>query len=125
MTAGIVSCPPATSLRAVARLMAEHRIHAVVVFDYGDEDDESVELWGVVSDLDVAAAAWSGVEGRTAGESSVAPLVTVRSDDVLRHAAQLMAENGVSHLPVIDAVSGRPVGMVSTLDVARALAELS
>ena len=56
-----------------------------------------MELWGLVTDLDLVAAAWAGVDDeRTAGESAVVPLVTVRSDDRLRDAAQLMAENGVS-----------------------------
>src|SRR5262245_41613089 len=100
MTNGVISCEPHTPLRAVARLMADHRVHAVFVFDYGEEDDENPELWGLVSDLDVAAAAWAGIDGRVAHDSAVAPLLTVRSDDRLEHAAQLMAEYGVSHLAV-------------------------
>jgi CBS domain-containing protein len=122
MTTGVICCQPHTSLRAIARLMADHRVHAVFVFNRGDEADESPELWGLVSDLDLAAAAWGGVEGRCAADSAVAPLVTVRSDDRLQHAAQLMAEQGVSHLAVIDASTRRPAGVVSTLDVARIVA---
>ena len=122
MTTGLISCPPEASLRAVARLMARHGVHAVFVFDYGSEDDETVELWGLVSDLDLAAAAWAGIDERTAAASAVTPLVTVTSDDTLRHAAQLMAERGTAHLAVLDAGSGRPAGVVSTLDIARAIA---
>jgi CBS domain-containing protein len=122
MTTGVISCQPHTTLRSIARLMADHRVHAVFVFDYGDEDDESPELQGLVTDLDVAAAAWAGIDGRRARDSAVEPLVTVRSDDRLERAAQLMAENGVSHLAVIDATTGRPAGVVSTLDIARIVA---
>lgn len=119
MTTGLISCAPETPLRAVAELMTRNRIHAVYVFDYGHEDDETTELWGLVSDLDVVAAARAGIVGRTAGQSAVTPLVTVASDDRLERAAELMAEKGVSHLAVLDPISKRPVGVLSTLDVAR------
>ena len=117
MTEGLISCAPSTPLRAVAGLMAEHHVHSVFVFD-----DETAELWGIVSDLDLAAAAWADVDTQTAGESAVTPLVSVLRTDDLRHAAQLMAESGVSHLAVVDPMTERPVGVVSTLDIARAVA---
>jgi len=119
MTSGVISCAPETPLRTVARIMAEQRVHAVYVFDYGHEDDETVELWGIVSDLDVVAAAVEYLDARTAGESSVTPLVVVHSDDALDHAAALMAENDASHLAVLDPCTERPVGVLSTLDIAR------
>jgi CBS domain-containing protein len=119
MTTGLISCAPETPLRAVARLMTRNRVHAVYVFDYGAEDDETTQLWGLVSDLDVVAAARGDVDRRTAGQTAVAPLVTVSSDDRLEWAAQLMAEKGVSHLAVLDPASKRPVGVLSTLDIAR------
>ncbi len=123
MTEGLISCAPSTPLRSVARLMATHRVHSVFVFDYGQEDDETTELWGLVSDLDLVAAAWADVDEQTAGASAVTPLVYVTRGDDLRHAAQLMAESGVSHLAVVDPATQRPVGVVSTLDIARAIAD--
>jgi CBS domain-containing protein len=122
MTQTLITCSPSAPLRDVARLMADRRVHSVFVFDYGNEDDESPELWGIVSDLDLVAAAWANVDSQTAGESAVTPLVYVRQDDDLRHAAQLMAESGVSHLAVVDPRTRRPVGVVSSLDIARAVA---
>jgi len=122
MTEELITCAPSTPLRGVARLMAAHRVHSVFVFDYGSDDDELPELWGIVSDLDLVAAAWADVDDQTAGESAVTPLVYVRADDDLRHAAQLMTESGVSHLAVVDSRTRRPVGVVSTLDIARAVA---
>lgn len=122
MTTGLISCPPETALRNVARLMANHRVHGIFVFDYGLEDDETPELWGVVSDLDVVAAARGDIDDRTAGDSAVTPLITVTSDTPLERAAQLMAENGTSHLAVLDPVTHRPVGVLSTLDIARTVA---
>lgn len=122
MTEGMISCAPSTPLRSVARLMASHRVHSVFVFDYGTEDDETTELWGIVSDLDLVAAAWADIDLLTARDSAVTPLVYVSKQDGLRRAAQLMAESGVSHLAVVDPASDRPVGVISTLDIARAVA---
>jgi CBS domain-containing protein len=39
----------------------------------------------------------------------------------LLRAAQLMTEHATAHLIVVDPESGRPVGVLSTLDVARSL----
>jgi CBS domain-containing protein len=123
MNPGLISCAPATPLRSVARLMAKFAVHAVFVFDYGDEDDEAKELWGLVSDLDLVAGAWADLGGRTAGGSAVTPLVTVGADEPLERASELMATYGTSHLAVLDPESGRPVGVLSTLDIARVIAD--
>ena len=122
MTQGVVSCAPETPLRAVATLMAERRIHAVYVFDYGVEDDETVLLWGLVSDLDVVAASTRDVDRLRARDSAVAPLVTIESSETLAAAAALIAETGASHLAVVDPVTARPVGVLSTFDVVRHVA---
>jgi CBS domain-containing protein len=116
MTTGVISCPPQTPLRDVARIMASHRVHAVYVFD-----DEAGELWGLVSDLDLVAAARGDLDRLTARDASVTPLIAVQSDDLLSRAAQLLAENGVSHLAVLDPAA-RPIGVLSTLDLARVIA---
>jgi CBS domain-containing protein len=122
MTTGLISCTPETPLRSIAAIMAERRVHAVYVFDYGFEDDETVELWGLVSDLDLVAAARGDIDRRTARDSSVTPLVHVFADDSLDRAAQLMVDYSTSHLAVLDRETRRPVGVLSTLDVARIVA---
>jgi CBS domain-containing protein len=91
-------------------------VHAVYVFD------DAHELLGLVSDLDVAAAACGDIDLLSAGSSAVTPLVTVTSTQPLADAAELMALKGTAHLAVLDPVTRRPVGVVSTLDVARAVA---
>jgi CBS domain-containing protein len=122
MTVGLIHCAPETPLRTVARMMATYRVHAIYVFDYGNESDENVELWGLVSDLDLAAAACADIDERTAADSTVTPIVTVTGDQPLADAAALMAAGGMTHLAVLDTVTQRPIGVVSTLDIARALA---
>jgi CBS domain-containing protein len=119
MTHGVINCPPETPLRLVARMMATHRVHAVVVHGttaYGSHE------WGVVSDLDLVAAAPHDFDRRTAGTAASSPALTVTPDETLERVAQLMAENETAHVIVVDAPGGRPVGVVSTLDLARVLA---
>jgi CBS domain-containing protein len=123
MHAGVVTCPLETPLREVARMMATYRIHAVIAF--GDDPDAipGPSLWGVISDLDLARAANApDFEERTAGEIAATPLLMVSADETLARATQLMSEHEVTHLVVADRRSGRPIGVLSTLDVARALA---
>jgi CBS domain-containing protein len=122
MSRGVIHCTPETPLRAVARLMTTHTVHAVFVLDYGSEADETPELWGMISDLDVAAAACGDIDACTAARSAVSPLQTVTSDEPLTIAAQAMAFNGLAHLAVLDPGTRRPIGVLSTLDVARAVA---
>jgi CBS domain-containing protein len=122
MTAGVINCAPETPLRIVAKLMAAYRVHSVFVYDYADGTDDGFELWGLVTDLDLVAAARHGLDEQTAGASAVAPLISVLCTDTLEHAAELMALNGVSHLAVLDPDTPRPVGVVSTLDIARTIA---
>jgi len=119
---GVISCPPETPLRAVARMMATFNVHSVFVFEHRDEDDEDTQLWGVVSDLDLVAAGRLDVDERTAGASAVTPIVAVRTDAPLAHAADLMAQHGIAHLAVVEPESGRPIGVLSTLDIARSIA---
>jgi CBS domain-containing protein len=114
MTPGVLTCLPVTPLRDVARMMARHRVHAIVVFGV----DDRLHPWGVVSDLDLVSAIGTHAN---AGAVAASPVVTVTPDLSLEHAATLMAENETTHLVVISH-HGLPVGIVSTLDVARAFA---
>jgi CBS domain-containing protein len=118
MHEGVFSCTRDASLVTVAELMASHGVHAVVV-----EDPDGVHaVWGVISDLDlVAAASLRGLEQQTAGGTAATPVLTVGPDETLLRAARLMTEHGAAHLIVVDP-GGRPLGVLSMLDVARALA---
>jgi CBS domain-containing protein len=115
MHTGVLTTDPGTPLRVVARLMAERKVHAIAVSD----DGFTRRPWGVVSTIDIAAAVASG-EDLTAGQAAKTEVVTVRSDDYLEVAAQLMAEHRLSHLFVIDPRSGHLEGILSALDVAAA-----
>lgn len=116
MHAGFVSCALETPLSAVARLMARHRVHCIVGF--GDVTEGDTSLWGVVSDIDVVAALAAGDQALTAGEIAATEIVTVLPHDSARHAAELMRDHGVSHVLVVDRRSDRPLGILSSLDLA-------
>jgi CBS domain-containing protein len=122
MSRGLISCPPETPLRVVARMMATFGVHAIFVFEHMDEDDEAPQLWAVVSDLDLVAAIPLDLDTLTAGGAAVTPLVTVAADSPIAEAGGLMATYGTAHLAVTDPESGRPIGVISTLDIARAVA---
>lgn len=122
MHPGVLTCPPETSLHTVARMMAAYGVHAIVVTLPDAEGESSERPWAVVSDLDVAKAAGLGHVDATAGGMAQTPVVTIAPDETMEHAARLFGEQEVSHLVVADADGERPVGVVSTLDLAASLA---
>lgn len=119
MRLGVISCPEEATLKEVARILATYRIHCVVV---DREDAGGKRLWGVITDLDVARAAGHDAKEPTAGEAAHKEVITVTPDEPLDRAARLMAEHDVSHLVVVQAHSGQPVGVLSALDLAGVVA---
>ena len=118
MQLGLFHCPPDADLRALARVMAERSIHCVVVG--GVRRDHSGErlTYGIASDLDLMRRARA--RRRAYRER--------RGDDRARHrpagrdardGRRLMTEHGTAHLIVVSPQTGVPVGIVSTLDIAR------
>jgi CBS domain-containing protein len=122
MSRGVISCQAETPLRVVARMMATFGVHAIFVFEHADEDDEAPQLWAVVSDLDLVAASQLDLDTLTAGATAVTPLVNVQADSSIGEAGSLMAQYGIAHLAVTDPSTRRPIGVISTLDIARAVA---
>ena len=123
MQLGLFECTPDTGVATIARTMAERSIHCVVVAGIDRRGPRGEHLtWGIVSDLDLMRGLRPGLEDTTAGELAATDIVVVEPTDTLEHAAQLMAEHDNAHLVVASPETGRPVGMLSTLDVARAVA---
>ena len=118
MHEGVLSCSTDTPLSAVAEIMAARGVHCVVVTESDD-----LGVWGVISDLDlVAAAGVRDLDAQSAGASAATPALTIHPGDTLQRAAQVMTEHAIAHLLVVDDTSGEPVGVLSTLDLARVLA---
>ena len=118
MHRGLVTCAPDTPLRTVARILAAHRIHAVVVAER--HAHAAHDVWGVATDLDVVARLARDGDATAASLATRPPCVLV-PDETLASATRLMSTLGVTHVLVVDPSDHRPVGVVSTLDVAEAL----
>lgn len=118
MHEGVISCSTDAPLSTVAELMTANGVHCVVVTDADD-----VGVWGVISDLDlVAAAGVRDLDAQSAGGSAATPALAIAPGDTLQRATQLMTEHAAAHLLVVEEASGKPAGVLSTLDVARVLA---
>ena len=123
MHPGLISCSPDTPLRTVARMMATYRVHAILVTAHGAEELPGGNVWGVVSDADLLRAAQAGdIDEQAVRAIATTPVLTVTTGDELAGAARLLVEHEVSHLIVVEPRSARPVGVLSRLDIARALA---
>jgi len=120
MQAGVVTCAADTPVRDVAWLMIEHHSQCVAV---PASEGTGMAPWRLLSELDVVGAAAAGyVEDLTAGELATDEQLCISDDDRLDRAAELMSERRVAHLVVVGAASGRPVGVLSALDVSAVIA---
>ena len=109
----ILSCDPDTPLVTVAQRMAGEHVHAIIVLaDHGDR-----RPYAVLTDRDLLRVA-DRVEELTAGEIAAQTILEARAGEPLSEAARRMAGNNATHAVVVDERSGRPVGVLSTLDVA-------
>jgi CBS domain-containing protein len=117
MHPGVMTCDPDAPLTDVARMMASHHVHCIAVL--GD-DGESL-AWGIISDLDLIRA---GIDfsGQVAATMAMQPVLTVELSTSLIAAAREMLSHGSSHALVVDPREHRPVGVLSTLDIAGVLA---
>jgi CBS domain-containing protein len=122
MHPGIVSCESDATISEVAQMMATQHVHCVAVVRVSYEEKPQGFVWGIISDLDLIAAGIRGDTERTARELAGQPVITVKPSMPLREAGELMLTHRVSHLVVTDAEAGRPIGLLSTLDVAGVLA---
>jgi CBS domain-containing protein len=118
MRVGVVTCRPQTPLRDVAQMMVNYGMHAIVV----QEVEDRSRPWGIVSTLDIAAAAATDLTELTAGSAATTDVVTVPADEPLEKAAKLMSAHGVTHLVVVEPATGWPCGVLSASGLAAVLA---
>ena len=122
MHPGIVSCHADATLTDVARLMATHHVHCIAVMGISHDQQGERLVWGLISDLDVMRAGIRVGPEETAGALALEPMISVDATTRLTEAGELMLKHGVSHIVVIDSVTQRPTGVLSTLDVIGVLA---
>ena len=126
MTTQVVAVRSGATFKEMAAALRKYRVSAFPVID------EQEKVIGIVSEADLLAKEAltdPGVlaellqrkdvrkaEGQTAGDLMTHRVVTVRPEDSVEHAAQLMHFLHVKRLPVVDG-DGNLVGLVSRTDV--------
>ncbi|MFI0786298.1 CBS domain-containing protein [Streptomyces lydicus] len=121
MRTPVVTVPPATTLAETAQQMRERTVGCVVVMSGGT-------VQGIVTDRDLAVRGLAAEVSAAAAVSEVmtAPVLTVRADDDVDVAYQVMHRAGVRRLPVVD--ESRLIGLVALddllMDVSRRLGEV-
>jgi CBS domain-containing protein len=131
MTSKVLAVRATTGYKELVRLMSERGISALPVVDVLDSEGRLV---GIVSEADLLRKEERMGGGRrprlprrgteakagalTAAELMTSPVVTVRPDDTLAHAARVMHRRAVKRLPVVDG-DGRLVGIVSRADLVK------
>lgn len=107
----VASVAPGASVRAAARLMAGHRVAALLVV-------EGEAVAGIVTEHDVTARLVAA--GLDPDATPVSAIMspnphTLAPDDSVGEALELMRRRDIRHLPVVE--GGRPVAMVSVRDL--------
>jgi CBS domain-containing protein len=112
----VLTCEPGTLLTAVAQQMASEHVHAIVVLLEAEQESDR-RPWAVITDQDILRSADS-IAGRTASDVATGEVLLANPDERLPDVAQRMLEHGTSHAVVVEPRTGRPVGVLSTLDIA-------
>lgn len=115
----VAAVDPSAELAELAAVMSSKRIHCVVVDGITRDARGEHLVWGVVSDLDLVRAALDDTPGMTAGRIAATEAICVDADADLESVAALLVANEASHVLVVE--DERPVGVVSTFDVAGVL----
>jgi len=113
MHQGLITCPPDASLGQVAVLLAQHRVHALIV---AEKEDQPL---GIISDFDLLAGEWLSVDEKsleamrkmTARELMTSPIATIEASTGAEEAAKTMIDQNVHRMLVTD--EGKPVGIIS------------
>jgi CBS-domain-containing membrane protein len=120
MTPRVRTCTPNDSLACATQIMWDSDCGAVPIVAADGR------LCGLVTDRDACMAAYT--KGLPLSAIRIADVMakrvhTCKPDDTLTHAILLMANAEVRRVPVVDG-DGRPLGMLSLADVARATSVL-
>ena len=112
MGKGVVACAPEDTIQAAARRMRDQRVSSILVV-------RNDCLAGIVTTRDLTNKVLA--EGRPA-DTTVAEILTkdpltLGPDALGMDVLLMMLENGIGHVPIVDA--GQPVGMLTQTDLTR------
>lgn len=121
MHRGVIFCERQATAQELTDTMIAHGVHSVAVLGHAQNEHRDPTVWGIVSDVDLLAAALDPDAPGTAGDLAHQPVITIRATRPIREAAETIATYRVNHLVVIDGEMQTPVGFIAPLDIARAL----
>ena len=117
MHRGVITCGPDCSGLAVARILAAHGIHSVVVISPGARPK-------IVTDAEIASALFDGTLATSSATEIARRAAILVSDDTLSHATRCMHEHQTTHAVVVEGPRlQRAIGVLSVLDIVEALTE--
>ena len=122
MHPGVLACDAEATLVDVARMMSTHHVHCIVVEHAARGEGDGSPVWGMISDLDLLRAVLRPDAPETVSDLALQPADRVETTVALQDAAKLMLSKGVSHVVAVNPETQRPIGILSTLDVAGVLA---
>ena len=112
--AGIISITPNASIGDAARLLAQHRIGAVMVME-GDK------VAGILSERDIVRGLAQAVDvcsTATVRDLMTAEVFVCHEDDTVEHLMATMTAKRIRHLPVVGS-GGHVLGIVTIGDVVK------
>jgi CBS domain-containing protein len=120
MHRGVLYCYPDDNAKVIAEMMATHQIRSVAV------TDESGEVWGSVSMLDLLRFYGKDLEQIRADEIMRPYRIEVDPQWSLEEAIALMKKRKIEHLLIIDPHAGpkRPVGILTDFDIVRYMSDI-
>lgn len=116
MTKNVTVIQEDETLREAAERLASDDIGVLPICD------SNKQIRGVLTDRDIVVhviARGKDPASTRASELEQGEIITLRPDDSIEHACDLMAQYKVRRLPVVE--DGRVVGMVSQADVAKSV----
>lgn len=110
----VLAVPPQTPVSEAVRLLAQHRIGALVVSGDGRRAE------GILSERDIVrelASQGGEVLARTVADLMTRKLITCSPGDSARHVVEEMTRGRFRHMPVVE--DGEMIGLISIGDVVK------
>jgi CBS domain-containing protein len=118
MTRGAIACNPGTPLDEVARILSDAEVSAIVIVE------PDGRLQGVISEFDLLQHFGMNLQGITAHEVMITPVISILLHETVGRAAEIMREKRIHRLVVTDEDRTRVVGVISVSDVIREMRKL-
>lgn len=111
MTKQVLVTNPNTTIRDVAKIMANHRVGSLVVM-------EENKIMGIITELDII---WKVVAGDLDPKTTLVQevmtkeVITIQVDQTLEEASHIMVEHKIKKLPVLE--KDKLVGIITATDL--------